>query len=251
MAEEGRNRHFAFANGPKMQAENSGQCEPNSSQNSMSAEATEEFHHQMSPVPGEVDESRVCLLDTACTACMHSKTWRLAYERHLPADLKCEETTNSKTFHFADGSSTQATVWRIPIMLGGRRGEVLSAEVTTGSTPLLLSVTSMESLQMDLFLRERRARIGALGVDVEILQTRTKHRAIDLTRSEGLQLQDLPPIEAGQGPTFRSPNDDLFISLAEEATFSFSEAVPHEAETKEVEVKLKHETALKLGSRGT
>ena len=151
MANTGCNRHFAFANGPKMHEENSGQCEPNDAQNSMSAEATEEFHHQMSSVPGEVDESRVCLLDTACTACMHSKTWRLAYERHLPDEWKCEETSNSKTFHFADGSSTQATVWRIPILLGGRRGEVLSAEVVTGSTPLLLSVTSMESLQMDPF----------------------------------------------------------------------------------------------------
>lgn len=132
----------------------------------------------------------------------------------------------------------------------GRRGEVLSAEVVTGSTRLLLSVTSMEPVQMDLFLRERRAHIGALGVDVEILQTITKHRAIDLTKSEGFQIHDMPPIEAGQGPTFRSANDDLFIYLVEEAAFSLSEAVPPEADMKEVEVKLKHETALKLGSRG-
>ena len=60
----------------------------------------------------------------------------------------------------------------------------------------------------------------------------------------------MPPIEAGQGPTFRSANDDLFIYLVEEAAFSLSEAVPPEADMKEVEVKLKHETALKLGSRG-
>ena len=60
----------------------------------------------------------------------------------------------------------------------------------------------------------------------------------------------MPPIEAGQGPTFRSANDDLFIYLVEEAAFSLSEAVPPEADMKEVEVKLKHVTALKLGSRG-
>ena len=108
------------------------------------------------------------------------------------SELECQQTSTTKTFHFADGSSAPAIVWRIPILLAGHRGEVLSAEVETGSTPLLLSVTSMESLQMDLFLKERRAHIGALGVDVEILMTRTKHRAIDLTRSDGLDLRTWP-----------------------------------------------------------
>ena len=54
-------------------------------------------------------------------------------------------STSAKTFHFADGSSTL----RPPCGGFGRRGEVLSAEVVTGSTRLLLSVTSMEPLQMD------------------------------------------------------------------------------------------------------
>lgn len=141
-------------------------------------------------------------------------------------------------------------MWKIPILLGGRRGEVLSAEVTTGSTPLLLSVTSMESLQMDLFLRERRAHIGALCVDVEILQTRTKHRAIDLTRSSSMELKDLPPLAAGQGPTFASSNDDLFIYLAEEAAYGISEAVSYEPDVKDIEIKPPDEAALKLGCRG-
>ena len=140
--------HFAFARGPEMHEPNSGQNEPNEPQNSISTDNAEvtESHHQMEAVPGELDESRVCLLDTACTACMHSRRWRQAYERHLPPELECQQTSTTKTFHFADGSSAPAIVWRIPILLAGHRGEVLSAEVETGSTPLLLSVTSMESL---------------------------------------------------------------------------------------------------------
>ena len=31
--------------------------------------------------PRHFDESRVALLDTACTACMHSRAWRLQYEK--------------------------------------------------------------------------------------------------------------------------------------------------------------------------
>ena len=78
---------------------------------------------------------------------------------------------------------------------------------------------------MDLFLKERRAHIGALGVDVEILMTHTKHRAIDLTRSDGLDLRTAPSVAVGQGPIFSSANDDLFIYLVGEAACGLCEAV--------------------------
>lgn len=88
---------------------------------------------------------------------MHSREWRLAYARHLPPHLTCRETAQQKTFHFANGASTdsKAIVFRIPIIVGNRRGEVLSAEIPTGNTPLLLSISAMEALDMVLRLRER------------------------------------------------------------------------------------------------
>ena len=138
------------------------------------------------------------LLDIACTACMHSRKWRLAYDRHVL------RTGSAKRQLALRLSSLQMVSALRPRCGGfGRRGEVLSAEVVTGSTPLLLSVTSMEPLQMDLFLRERRAHIGALGVDVEILQTRAKHRAIDLTKSEGFQIQLHATNRSWSGPDFQ------------------------------------------------
>ena len=121
----------------------------------------QEDKHQFGVVDGALDESRVCLLDTGCTSCMHSKRWRIAYEKRLPSGMSCEETTQTKTFHFADGSSTsnRVSVWKIPVFLGGRRGEVLSAEIPTGSTPLLLSITAMDALDMILFVKDRRVQV--------------------------------------------------------------------------------------------
>ena len=127
----------------------------------------------------------------------------------------------------------------------------MSAEVETGSTPLLLSVTSMDSLEMDLFLKQRRAHIGALGVDVEILMTRTKHRAIDLTSSRGLSLSTVPQLTSGQGPALVSPNEDLFIYLTEEAAYQICEALPVlRTSAQDLDVHAKEEVALMLGPRG-
>lgn len=228
--------HFAYANGPEVQDQNSPSTEPNAEpleQNSALDDAGTAEFHQMEAVPGELDES-----------CTHSRRWRQAYSRHLPP-------SNVKTFHFADGSSAPAKVWRIPFLLGGRQGEVMSAEVETGSTPLLLSVTSMDSLGMDRFLSQRRAHIGTLGVDVEILMTRTKHRAIDLTSSQGLTLTSMPPLPSGQGPTFTSPNEDLLLYLTQEAAYQISEAFPASSfVVEDLDVPSKGEAALLLGARG-
>ena len=69
------------------------------------------------------DECKVALLDTACTACMHSKAWRVQYEKSLPPNAQCQPTPLRKTFHFANGASSadKLVVWKIPIFLGGFR----------------------------------------------------------------------------------------------------------------------------------
>ena len=84
-------------------------------------------HHQLQPGDG-LDESWVALVDTACTACLHSAAWRRAFERTLPPEYTCQLTECSKVCHFADGSSTgtRVPVWRLPVFLGGRPGEVHS-----------------------------------------------------------------------------------------------------------------------------
>lgn len=66
-------------------------------------------------------EGRLALVDTACTSCMHSKAWRLAYSQTLPSGYECQRTQRMKTFHFADGSNTgtKIFIWRIPIFMKG------------------------------------------------------------------------------------------------------------------------------------
>ena len=250
--------HFAYANGPEVHGEkNSNLCdEPNPAMNEIPAEQNDEFHpHNLkedSPT-GELDESRVCLLDTACTSCMHSERWRLAYSRHLQDDLVCEPTSKVKTFHFADGSSTQALVWKIPIVLGGHRGEVLSAEVKTGSTPLLLSVTSMEALGMDLLLRRRVVHVSVLSIEMPMLMTRTKHRAIDITDNGKYTLVEPDAKRDLAAPLVVSANEDLFLYLIEEAAYGICDVSVVDSP---IEFVLKADASssspkqLKLGARG-
>ena len=203
-------------------------------------------HHQIGEAPGELDESRICLLDTACTSCMHSKAWRVAYERHLSAGQGCEKTSNLKTFHFADGSSTsgQVNVWKIPVVIGGRPGAIMSAEIETGTTPLLLSISAMEALGMTLFMKERMVLIGSLDVKVPMIKTRTKHLALDLTGSMAIS-ED----EFGSEPLCKSRNDDLYLYLVEEASYQIFDGEYFETQANEA-VSLKHEQVLKVGPQG-
>ena len=108
----------------------------------------------------EQDESRLALLDTACTACLHSKRWRESYMRSLPKGVLCQQTPAKKLFHFANGASSDGKlpVWRIPIFLGNRLGEVFSAELPSGTTPLLLSIPAMSALDMVLMMKDRVVR---------------------------------------------------------------------------------------------
>ena len=98
--------------------------------------APREHQLQEDPRGDELDESAVALLDTACTSCIHSRRWRLSYAKDLPAEHECSVTPGKKHFHFANRDSTaeKLSVWRIPIFLGGRLGEVYSAEVLSGHT---------------------------------------------------------------------------------------------------------------------
>ena len=62
--------------------------------------------HHFGESRDEVNEGRLCLLDTACISCMHSKRWREEYQKTLPDGVVCAMTPSKKVFHFATGQST-------------------------------------------------------------------------------------------------------------------------------------------------
>jgi hypothetical protein len=159
----------------------------------------------------------MALVDTGCTSRMQSKAWRLAYSKTLPDGYQCEMTERTKLFHFADGSNTGSTIrlWRIPFFLGGRPGEVFSAEVETGTTPLLLSIPALVAMDAIVFVKERKMQLRALGVELPLLETRTKHLALRVC----FDPQAVIATDVSGSPRARSINDDLFVYYGEEATF--------------------------------
>eukprot|EP00435_Cladocopium_sp_Y103_P025818 s3297_g6.t1 len=179
---------------------------------------------------------------------MHSRAWREAFSSHLPPHLTCQETPHTKSFTFADGSSTddKVIVWRIPLILGGHRGEVFSAEIPTGSTPLLLSIPAMEALDMTIFMKKKEVYIGSLGISLPLLMTRTKHLAIDLLNAERRPIVE--PLPGGM-PVCQSEKDDLFVYLTEEASYKLGTAETYDVLIEEPPCKSCH-TQLKLGHRG-
>ena len=144
-------------------------------------DSTEGGHH-FGPSNDAVDESKLCLIDTACTSCMHSKAWREAFEKTLPDGVSCSLTPAKKTFHFANGQSTEnrLPVWRIPIYMDGFKGEVFSAEVPDGNTPLLLSIAAMTALDMVISLKDREVAVKKLGITMPLQRTRTRHLALSV-----------------------------------------------------------------------
>lgn len=108
-------------------------------------------------------------------SCMHSKAWREAYSRSLPEGFCCEPTDKTKVFHFADGSSTgsNVAVWSIPIFLQNHPGTVFSAEIPTGTTPLLLSISSLVALDAVIFMRRRVMQLKEMELEIPLLNTRT------------------------------------------------------------------------------
>ncbi|CAE7672788.1 dnaaf1, partial [Symbiodinium microadriaticum] len=167
--------------------------------------------------PDELNEARLALVDTACTSCLHSRAWREAYQQTLPTGLECRATSNQKTFHFANGQSSDGRlqVWSIPVFLGGVRGEIHSAEMPEGTTPMLLSIPAMDALDMILFVKKRQAKIESLGLRVPLLQTRTKHLAIEIAHRP----QDDKGHHGRGQPRLCSESGDLFVYYSEEARY--------------------------------
>ena len=176
-------------------------------------------HHQLRSSGGGLNESLVALIDTACTSCMHSKAWREAYSRSLPEGFHCEATDKTKVFHFADGSSTgsNVAVWNIPIFLLNRPGAVLSAEIPTGTTPLLLSISSLVALDAVIFMRRRV-----------------------------MQLKELDLEEQQPNPLLVSSAEDLFVYFNEEAE---AEVLMLEKGLEEVDQAVSEEVACKANFR--
>ena len=142
-------------------------------------------HHQLKESSG-VNESRSALVDPALTSCMHSQSWRIEYSKSLPPGYECMRTEHSKVLNFADGSSTstRAPCGKFQNFLGNRPGFVHSAEVGTGTTPLLLSIASLVALDAILFMRRKIMRVEELQMDLELVETGTKHLAVRVAYDE-------------------------------------------------------------------
>ena len=175
-------------------------------------------HHQLKESSG-VNESRSALVDPALTSCMHSQSWRIEYSKSLPPGYECMRTEHSKVLNFADGSSTstRAPCGKFQNFLGNRPGFVHSAEVGTGTTPLLLSIASLVALDAILFMRRKIMRVEELQMDLELVETGTKHLAVRVAYDEHLS-----GVLANSQDTrvCKSVNDDLFVYLGQERILS-------------------------------
>ena len=176
-------------------------------------------HFEESPQQWQ-EEGSMALIDTACTACMHSRSWREQYQQTLPEGLECSPTPYKKLFHFANGASTedQIPVWRVPIFLTGYRGEVFSAEVPSGHTPLLLSISSMAALDMVIHVKKQKAFIGSLNIEMSLFTTRTRHLAIWIAYDPKVGTYDALSRSVEQ-PKIISEREDLMVYYQEEGGY--------------------------------
>ena len=190
-------------------------CEPEADVIDAKTEEALRSHHQLTAGEGP-NESLLALVDTACTSCMHSRKWREAYAKSLPPGYQCIQTDRTKVFHFADGSSTstKVNVWKIPIFFANRPGMVMSAEIETGTTPLLLSISALVALDAVLFMRKKLMRLEELKLELDLLETGTKHLAVRVA-FDG----DKPAQENPENPIGQSMSNDLFVYYGQEATF--------------------------------
>ena len=199
---------------------NSEQTSKNLDSVSLPTESALKSHHQLESRRGQLNEAKVALIDTACTSCMHSKAWRVAYSRFLPDGHQCVQTERTKVFHFADGSSSSKALsgWEIPIFLGGKLGSVFSAEVESGSTPLLLSIASLAALDAVIFVRDQKIVLRNLDVELPLLYTQTKHLAMHVVSGREAEPRVPNLLESG--------NRDLIVYLTEEAELGVLELEP-------------------------
>ncbi len=207
--------------------------------------------HHFGPPSDEapVDESKICLLDTACTACMHSRKWRLEYQKTLPHGVCCTVTPAKKVFHFANGQSSgdSLQVWRIPIFLNGYKGEVYSAEVPEGNTPLLMSISSMTALDMVLHMRLAEVEVKALQVTLPLVTTKTKHVGIEVAYDPEVGQRTFGEIDH---PSVISEREDLLVYFTQEGRLSLL-SLEHPVHLEALKSKkTRSETALQVGDRG-
>lgn len=152
-------------------------------------------------------------------------------------------------FHFANGASTedQVPVWRIPIFLKGYRGEVFSAEVPSGHTPLLLSISSMAALDMVIHVKDQKVFVNSLNIEMTLFTTKTRHLAIWVAYDPQVGIYDALNPEKEQ-PKIISEREDLMVYYQEEGGYQVLEGMAF----KEVEDFGRRSPAKKpsLGERG-
>ena len=102
--------------------------------------------------------------------------------------------------------------------LEGHRGEVFSAEIENGNTPLLHSIAAMASLNMVLFVKDRKVKIQELQLEVDMIITRTKHLAIEVAYNPKYQSEG--GTTTNTRPRFISEKEDLLVYYCEEASYS-------------------------------
>ena len=183
--------------------------------------------HQLGEGAG-VDESRLALVDTACTMCMHSTAWRLAFNKHLPADRQCYVTDKRKKFTFAGGGKTPepCPVWVIPISFDGRDGEIHSTEVPTGTTPLLLSISVMEVLDAVVHVKDMVIDLKAMGLKLKLLRTGSRHLGVDVSKFGSGGDAEYDHEEFG----IKSQKGDVFIYLVQEAMLCYDQSEDQQEE---------------------
>lgn len=202
---------------------------------------------QQAPQPEEQpqqwqEEGSMALIDTACTACMHSRSWREQYQPTLPEGLECSPTPYTVplcqwSFNRGSGSSLEK----------GYRGEVFSAEVPSGHTPLLLSISSMAALDMVIHVKDQKVFVNSLNIEMTLFTTKTRHLAIWVAYDPQVGIYDALNPEKEQ-PKIISEREDLMVYYQEEGGYQVLEGMAF----KEVEDFGRRSPAKKpsLGERG-
>ena len=140
----------------------------------VASSSRQEVGEEAEPGAEPVNLKTLALVDSACTRCMHSKAWRERFEHEClwPAGLEVELLDMPKrSFKSAFGEQRSGRQVKIPIGLGGKRGEVVSTEMDDCETPLLLSISAQEALDAVLYAKDRVWDLRALKVRVPLYKS--------------------------------------------------------------------------------
>ena len=131
--------------------------------------------------------------------------------------------------------------------LEGYRGEVFSAEVPSGHTPLLLSISSMAALDMVIHVKDQKVFVNSLNIEMTLFTTKTRHLAIWVAYDPQVGIYDALNPEKEQ-PKIISEREDLMVYYQEEGGYQVLEGMAF----KEVEDFGRRSPAKKpsLGERG-